>query len=279
MPKAISISSLIGSSLLKLSISTHLELQLSPETDVLLQIEAADIPEQAVLRDELAMSPCEYLARVSGQDAIGERIWLRSSGQFLIDYQAEVAVNRLVMPIEQLTALPPHMLPGETIPYIMDSVYCPARRFQFYVNSEFGSLEGGALISAMRDWIGRKFTFAADSSDVTTTALESFVERRGVCRDFAHVLITLARAAAIPARYASVYAPNVSPQDFHAAAEVFLADYDAEGGTWHLVDATGMAQAGEMAKIAIGRDAADVSFITSYGELELTEKLISVKAV
>ena len=264
---------------MKLNISVHLELQLSPETDVLLQIEAADIPEQAVLREDLAMSPCEYSARVSGQDAIGQRIWLRSSGQFLIDYQAEVAIHRLVMPIERLEALPPHMLPGETIPYLMDSVYCPASRFQYYVDAEFGSLEGGALISAMRDWIARKFTYAPDSSDAATTALESFVERRGVCRDFAHVLITLARAATIPARYASVYAPHVSPQDFHAAAEVFLADDDAEGGTWHLVDATGMAQAGEMAKIAIGRDAADVSFITNYGELEIIDKVIAVNAI
>ena len=132
---------------------------------------------------------------------------------------------------------------------------------------------------AMRDWIAENFTYAPGSSHSATTALESFVERRGVCRDYAHVLITLARASAIPARYASVYAPNVSPQDFHAVAEVFLADPTGPGGTWHLVDATGMAQAGEMAKIGIGRDAADVSFLSSYGSLEIACKTIAVVIV
>ena len=79
-----------------------------------------------------------------------------------------------------------------------------------------------------------------------------------------------------PARFASVYAPDVTPQDFHAVAEVFLADPTCEGGAWHLVDATGMASAGEIAKIGIGRDAADVSFLTSYGLAEFKDKTISV---
>jgi len=264
---------------MQLSISAHLELQLPDETDILLQIEAAHLPEQAVLNGNLAMSQTDYFARVPGQDAIGERVWFRSSGQFLIDYHAKVAINRLVLPIERLRALPPHKLPGETIPYLMDSAYCPADRLRFHVDAEFGSLEGGARIAAMRDWINQKFTYAPASSDATTTALDSFVERRGVCRDYAHVLITFARAATIPARYASVYAPSVCPQDFHAAAEVFLADEGGEGGTWHLVDATGMAQAEEMAKIAIGRDAADASFIMNFGEIELVEKILTVTAI
>ena len=263
---------------MQLSISTHLVLQLPAETDILLQIEAAHMPEQAVLSGNLAMSPSNYFARVPGQDAIGERIWFRSRGQFLIDYHAKVAINRIVLPIERLRALPPHKLPGETIQYLMDSAYCPADRFRFHVDAEFGSLEGGARITAMRDWINQNFTYAPASSDATTTALDSFVERRGVCRDYAHVLITFARAATIPARYASVYAPGISPQDFHAVAEVFLADESGEGGTWHLVDATGMAQAEEMAKISIGRDAADASFIMNYGEIELVEKIITVTA-
>jgi hypothetical protein len=64
----------------------------------------------------------------------------------------------------------------------------------------------------------------------------AFVERRGVCRDYAHVMIALARAAHIPARMASAYALGVEPQDFHAVAEIYLA------GDWHPVDATGMAR-------------------------------------
>ena len=96
------------------------------------------------------------------------------------------------------------------------------------------------------------------------------------------MLITLARAAAIPERFASVYAPDVTPQDFHAVAEVFLADSSGgpnRGGAWHLVDATGMADAGEIAKIGIGRDAADVSFLTSYGFADFRDKSIVVNRI
>ena len=83
-------------------------------------------------------------------------------------------------------------------------------------------------------------------------------------------MVSFARAAAIPARVASVYALGVTPQDFHLVAEVFLS------GAWHLVDATGMAQPAHMAKIGIGRDAADVSFLTSFGPAELVEQSVDV---
>ena len=264
---------------MQISISSQLEFDLPTATDVLLQIEAAHLPEQTVLSGNLVLPPCEHFARVPGQDSIGERIWLRASGRVVIDYRAEVMINRVAVPIDELAALPPRKLPGETVQYLMDSVYCPAERFRTFVDTEFAGLTGGARIAAMGDWIAAKLTYAPGSSNAATTALDSFVERRGVCRDFAHVLITFARAAAIPARYASVYAPNVIPQDFHAVAEVFLADADGIGGTWRLVDPTGMAQADEMAKIAIGRDAADASFLTDYGELALINMFIAVTAI
>jgi transglutaminase-like putative cysteine protease len=83
----------------------------------------------------------------------------------------------------------------------------------------------------------------------------------------------MARASAIPARFASVYGLGVEPQDFHAVAEVFL------DGAWHLVDATGMAKSEEMAKIGVGRDAADVSFLTSYGDAFMQSQSIRVSAI
>ncbi|RYD48080.1 MAG: transglutaminase family protein, partial [Sphingomonadales bacterium] len=108
-------------------------------------------------------------------------------------------------------------------------------------------------------------------SNAETTAVDTFVRRQGICRDYAHVLITLVRASGIPARIASVYALGVDPPDFHAVAEVFL------GGEWHLVDATGMAEEAAMAKIGIGRDAADVAFLTAYGDAELVSQSVVVE--
>lgn len=108
-------------------------------------------------------------------------------------------------------------------------------------------------------------------SDENTMASDTYLARQGICRDYAHVLIALARAADIPARFASVYAPSVEPPDFHAVAEVYL------GGAWHLVDPTGMAQADEMAVIGVGRDAADVAFMNIHGMSELVSQNVSVK--
>lgn len=254
-----------------LNIHAQLDYSFDQPTDVLLQLEAAAIPEQQILSAWIDISPTDHFARVPAQDGVGERIWLRLQGQLLIDYRATVDITRLLSDDLDLTILPPHLLPGETIPYLMASRYCPSDRFEQFVTTEFGSIEGGAKVIAMRDWIASHVTYTIGSSNSETTALDTFVERRGICRDYAHLMITFARAAGIPARIASVYALNVQPPDFHAVAEVFL------GGAWHLIDATGMAKESEMAKIGIGRDAADVAFLTSFGFAKLNSQSVSVE--
>jgi transglutaminase-like putative cysteine protease len=125
----------------------------------------------------------------------------------------------------------------------------------------------------MRDWIAANFSYVPGVSHASTSAADSFLVRQGVCRDYAHVLVSMARAASIPARYASVYAPDVDPPDFHAVAEVWLA------GDWHLVDATGMARPDEIARIGVGRDAADSSFLSSFGIAQLVNQEVKVTRV
>lgn len=258
------------------SISVRLSFELDEPTDTLLQFEAAAIPEQRIISAETKLGLSDHCARVPAQDAIGERLMLRTSGKYAIDYDAQVEVNRKIPELESLGQLDTHELPGETIQYLFDSRYCQANKFQSFVHSEFGDLSGGAQIAAMRNWIEGHFAYAPGSSNADTTALDTFIEQRGVCRDYTHVMVTLARAAGIPARYCSVYAPGVEPPDFHAVAEVFLADPDGIGGTWQLVDATGMADPSEMVKIGVGRDAADVSFMTTFGSANLTYKEVNV---
>ena len=261
-----------------IEISASFSFELDGPTDVLLQFEAAAIPEQSVLSSECRLSDAAAMARVPSQEAIGERIWLRAEGRFEVDYSAQVEVARLVPELAGVPGLDSHALPGETVEYLFDSRYCPADRFQAFVASRFGETRGGARVAAIRDWIAGNFTYTPGSSDSHTTALDSFVERRGICRDYAHVLITLARASAIPARYVGAYAPGVDPPDFHALAEVFLADPSVEGGgAWYLVDPTDMADPASTAKIGVGRDAADVSFMTVFGEARFGEKRIEVR--
>ena len=235
-------------------------------TDMLLQFEAAIIPEQQILSADTQMSDAQHMARVSAGDDIGDRIWLRVEGRFDVEYRAQVELDRLLSPISQLARVAPHQLPAEAVKYLFDSRYCQADRMQSFVQDEFGELQGGARIMAMHDWIASNFTYTPGASNASTTAVDSFIERRGICRDYAHVMVTLARASAIPARFVSCFAPGVTPPDFHAVAEVFLADPTiAGGGAWYLIDATNMANATDIVKIGVGRDAADVSFMTSFG--------------
>lgn len=262
-----------------ISIVTSFAFELDQPTDVLLQFEAADTPEQRILSSHTRMSDIRHCARVPAQDGIGERIWVRANGRFEVDYRAKVEPCRLVADIATLPMIAPHEIPGEAVQYLFDSRYCPADQFQPFVEAEFAGTSGGARINAIREWIAQNFRYEPGYSDARTTAADSFIERRGICRDYAHVLVTLARASTIPARYVACYAPGVSPPDFHAAAEVFLADPTQEsGGAWHLVDATGMADPAQTAKIGIGRDAADVSFLTSFGPNRFLRSSVSVEA-
>lgn len=259
-----------------IDISCRFAFQFDEPGDALLQFEAAAIPEQNILSSNTILPQADHCARVPAQDAIGERIWLRGQGLLQVNYTASIDIVRAIPDIATLDSLPNYLQPGETVKYLLDSCYCRASRFQPFVEAEFGQLAGGARIAAIRDWIARKFSYQPGSSDANTTALDTFVERRGICRDFAHVMVTLARACGVPARYVSVFAPGVKPQDFHAVAEVFLSDGNNESGSWHIVDATGMADAANAVKIGVGRDAADVSFLTGFGPYFLTEKEISV---
>ncbi|GAB5348202.1 transglutaminase-like domain-containing protein [Alteriqipengyuania sp. 357] len=246
-------------------------------TDCLLQFEVAEIPEQDVLKTHTSLTKTERCTRIPAHEDIGQRIWVRSDGRFEASHEAEVHIQRQIVDLAGLGQLEAHQMPAAPVQYLFDSAFCPADRFQSFVESQFSGTSGGARIEAIREWVSDRFTYAPGSSDAHTTALDSFVERRGICRDFAHVVISLARASTIPARYVACYGPDVTPQDFHAVAEVFLHDPESEsGGTWQLVDATGMATADEIVKIGVGRDAADVSFLTSFGMVELCEKEVRV---
>ncbi len=261
--------------------TTKIDLSFSFESsnaaDVLLQFEAAAIPEQNLHDVKTTLGNAQHIARVNAQDDIGERIWIRSQGHFEVSYSVAVDLNRILTPLDDLEQLETHDLPGDTVKYLFDSRYCHGNKMLGFVGDEFGNLTGGAKIVAMEKWVRETFVYTPGISDANTTGVDSFLERRGICRDYTHVMVMLARASAIPARFVSCFAPGVTPQDFHAVAEVFLSDPTTPGGgAWYLVDATGMASAEDIVKIGVGRDAADVSFMTSFGPTQFLDKHVAV---
>ena len=143
--------------------------------------------------------------------------------------------------------------------YLEDSRYVEASALRGFVDERFGRANGFEQIDAMRDWIARGFTYSPAMSGIDDTAVMSLQKGGGMCRDYAHVLIALARAAGIPARYVGVYAPGLVPPDFHAVAEVHI------DGDWWAVDPTGLAPRGSLIRIATGADALETAWATTAG--------------
>ncbi len=255
------------------SVRTHLSYTTERPCDVLLQIEAASDAAQECRQSEIVFTPDVSQRGIDGEDGVGTRRWLQAGPVFDCRYEAVVNISRPASELDQLVASATWQSPNDVTKYLMPSRYCHPEAFFELVPAQFGHLSGGSQVSAMSDWIRTNFTYDNGASDAATTATESFASRAGVCRDYAHVLIAMVRAAGIPARFVSAYAPEVTPQDFHAVVEVYLS------GSWHLVDPTGMSRPPEIIRIGVGRDAADVSFMTSYGWMELKKQSVEVLRV
>lgn len=255
---------------MRLSIDMMLDYTIDGTADVLLLVEAAAGVEQRLEMQDLRVWCAESLRAVPGEDGIGQRCWARGEGRFRAEYQAIVTIDRAPVDLATLPATPVRAMPGETIPYLLPSRYCESDRLEGFVHQQFSGLAGGELASALAAWVSEHLTYASGSSSGVTTALMTFAERRGVCRDYAHLLVALARAGNIPARCVSAYALGVDPPDFHAVAELWL------GGAWRLLDATGMASATDLARVAVGRDATDIAFMTVFGSATFNAQAVRV---
>ena len=147
--------------------------------------------------------------------------------------------------------------PTDLIRYLRPSRYCESDTLGPTAAAEFQGLEGVALLDAVSSWVGTRLWYVSGSSLPTDGAVRTLLARQGVCRDYAHLCVALLRARNVPARLVSVYAPGLSPMDFHAVAEAWV------DGAWHVVDATTLAPRGSMVRIATGRDASDTAFLTT----------------
>jgi len=126
------------------------------------------------------------------------------------------------------------------------------------------------VLDAVSSWVGTHLHYVSGSSLPTDGAVRTLLGREGVCRDYAHLCIALLRARGIPARLAAVYAPGLTPMDFHAVTEAWI------DGAWRVVDATALAPRQSLVRIATGRDAADTAFLNVIsGRTELVEVIVT----
>jgi transglutaminase-like putative cysteine protease len=256
---------------MRLRVGATLAYYMPRAADVLLAIEAAPMAEQRLIDDKLVVGGVGSLKTVPGDDGIGRRTWACAEGDFRAEYFGIFEVDRQPEPLLALCAGPRPDLPAEVIPYIWPSRFCESDRFVSFVARTFGHLDGGARVHAMAEWIRTNIDYRIGSSNEKTSAVDTFIAREGVCRDFSHVMAAFARAAGIPARLVSAYAWKLDPPDFHAVVDVWLC------GRWRLVDASGLAPVEGLVRIAVGRDATDISFMTIFGMAELRDQKVQVE--
>lgn len=153
----------------------------------------------------------------------------------------------------------------DTLAHLRPSRYCPSDVLLPLATAELGHLPAGPDRAAgVAAWVFERLAYDLDATAPLDGAVETLLSGRGVCRDFAHLTVTLCRALEIPARLAAVYAPGLAPMDFHAVAEAWV------DGEWQVLDATRLAPRGSLVRIATGRDAADTAFATTlHGQAEL----------
>jgi len=162
-------------------------------------------------------------------------------------------------------------LPEETLVFLLGSRYCETDRLSDIAWKLFSNTPlGWPRVQAICDFVHNHITFGYEHASPMKTAFDAFNERRGVCRDFAHLAIALCRCMNIPARYCTGYLgdmgtpPPYGTMDFAAWFEVFL------GGRWHTFDARNNTPRIGRILLARGRDAADVAISTAFGENTLT---------
>jgi transglutaminase-like putative cysteine protease len=157
-------------------------------------------------------------------------------------------------------------LPEDTLTFLLGSRYCETDRLSEIAWSLFGQAPTGwARVQTICDFVNRHIEFDYLHARPTKTAWEVFNEKKGVCRDFAHLAVTLCRCMNIPARYCTGYLgdmglpPPYSPMDFAGWFEAYLS------GAWHTFDPRNNVPRIGRVLIARGRDAADVAITTTFG--------------
>lgn len=250
-----------------------------PGADFVFNIHAAQTLNQTVSAESLVLSqPIETMIYT---DPFSGNRYLRlhaEPGDLTLSYAATVdLVHHLDEPAE-LAEVPIGSLPPEAMGYIYPSRYCQSDRLLRLATNEFGKLwQGYGRVEAIRSWVESHVAFTSNTSNYTTSAVDTVIEQVGVCRDFAHLMIALCRAVNIPARFVTGtdYGadPALGPPDFHAYVEAYLGD------RWYIFDPSGTSTPMGLVRFGTGRDAADVAFATIFGNVRTQAPWIRTFAV
>lgn len=245
-------------------VRSHVELDVREEAQLVWSVAVATGP--ALGEESLSIT-------VDGEPIAVEEVAVGDGGRLHV---CTAPVGRLVLSYDaHLTGAgdPAVVDPVDDIVYRRPSRYAESDELGPTAWAQFAQLEGKALLDAVSSWVGTQLFYVSGSSRPTDGATQTLLARQGVCRDFAHLVIAMLRARNVPARLVSVYAPGLSPMDFHAVVEAAI------DGRWYVVDATTLAPRPTLVRIATGRDASDTAFLTTQsGRTDLVSMRVEATA-
>jgi transglutaminase-like putative cysteine protease len=200
---------------------------------------------------------CSRLTAPAGVLALQNEFLIYDSGE-----PEQLPVEAPQHPIEEL--------PDDVLQYLMGSRYCDTQRLLDIAWDLFGTIEPGwPRLEAILNYTHQRISFGYGHARDDRTASDAYVERVGVCRDFAHLAITLCRCMNIPARYCTGYLGDIgvpkdpAPMDFSAWFEVYL------DGRWHTLDARHNRPRIGRILMGQGLDATDTAISVAFGKAKL----------
>jgi transglutaminase-like putative cysteine protease len=263
---------------MQLSIELKYEISDQP-SDFIFNIHAAQTHCQSLVTEHLNVSQPVAVSLFTDPANGNRYARLRANpGNLTVRYDAIVDIAHHIASPDSVQEVPIAELPADALAYIYPSRYCQSDRMHQLANAEFGALRTGYWrVWTIANWVHQRTRFLSGSSNATTSAIDTLIEQVGVCRDFAHLMISLCRALNIPARFVTSIDygsdPVFGPTDFHAYVEVFLS------GRWYLFDPTGMTLPMGLIRLGTGRDAADVSFAMIFGNVQSFQPWISIECI
>ncbi|NMF81895.1 transglutaminase family protein [Nodosilinea sp. P-1105] len=258
---------------MRLNAGCELLFETAEPTPLILMLRSRDGDAQRIIQNHLQFDPqvpvidyadsygnlCQRLVAPPGQLRVRSTVTADVADSIDVQFGAEF------VPVQDL--------PAYTLPFLLPSRYCQSDLMADLANAIVANIEPAYdQVDAIRHWIHTHIEYRYDTSDASTSALETEKNRVGVCRDFVHLGLTLCRSLAIPARMVVGYLYDLKPMDLHAWFEAYVGD------RWYTFDPTQAEPRGNRIIIAYGRDAADVALATQYGPVTLTEMEVWVQA-
>lgn len=148
--------------------------------------------------------------------------------------------------------------PLDQYDYLTPTRYAPDHE-SLHALAEANVVVGNRMVTAysLMHAVHQAIAYERGATSVKTTAEEALYLGKGVCQDYAHVMLSACRLSGLPARYVSgyLYSPNAPEMASHAWVDVYVTGYG-----WRSLDPThDCPQDERYVRVATGRDYADVS--------------------